>query len=194
MPSRLTWLCVLAIMAAPVAAAAFSPLLAWRQPVYIAAGFAGVIALSLLVIQPLLAIRVMPSLTVRQTSRWHRWVGAALTVFVVIHVAGLWITSPPDVVDALLFVSPTPFSHWGVIAFWAVLITAFVMAARKRLRLKPATVKRFHRLLILIIVPCSVAHTWLIDGTMELATKTMVCVAVVLTGAGSLWFTLPKRT
>lgn len=181
-------------MAAPVAAAAFSPLLAWRQPVYIAAGFAGVIALSLLVIQPLLAINAMPALTVRQTSLWHRWVGVALTVCVVFHVTGLWITSPPDVIDALLFVSPTPFSHWGVIAFWAVLITAFIMATRKRLRLKPPTVKRLHRLLIVVIVPCSVAHTWLIDGTMELVTKTIVCAAVVLTGAVSLWLTLPKRT
>ena len=28
--------------------------------------------------------------------------------------------SPPDVIDALTFASPTPFSVWGVIAMWAV--------------------------------------------------------------------------
>ena len=33
-----------------------------------------------------------------------------MAVAVVIHVAGLWITSPPDMIDALLFTSPTPFS------------------------------------------------------------------------------------
>ncbi len=193
MRTVLVWLGVLTVMAAPVVAAAFSPLLAWRQPVYIVAGFAGVIALSTLVIQPLLAVKAIPGLSARQASRLHQWLGVALVLGVLLHVLGLWITSPPDVIDALLFVSPTPFSHWGVIAFWGVLLTACVMVARKRFRLKPPVVKRVHRLLMLIIVPCSVAHTWLIDGTMETITKTMVCIAVLLTSAWSLSIVLKKQ-
>ena len=64
---------------------------------------------------------------------------AVLVVAVVIHVAALWITSPPDVVDALLFASPTPFSAWGVIAMWAVFAAALLAALRRRLRLRPRT-------------------------------------------------------
>ena len=39
---------------APIALAAASPQLAWRGPVYIAAGFAGIAGLGLLLVQPLL--------------------------------------------------------------------------------------------------------------------------------------------
>jgi hypothetical protein len=48
-----------------------------------------------------------------------------LVVAVVVHVGGLWITSPPDMIDALLLTSPTPFSAFGVIAMWAIFAVAF---------------------------------------------------------------------
>ena len=51
----LTWATVAAIMGAPVLIAAASPYLAYRNAAYITGGFAGIIALALLVIQPLLA-------------------------------------------------------------------------------------------------------------------------------------------
>ncbi|MEK9967378.1 MAG: hypothetical protein VW582_13580 [Rhodospirillaceae bacterium] len=97
-------------MAVPVAAAAFSPQLAWRDPVYIAAGFAGVIAMSLLLLQPVLAGGYLLGLSTAVRRRFHRVVGVILVTAVVVHVAGLWITSPPDVLDALLFRAPTFFS------------------------------------------------------------------------------------
>ena len=104
------WAAVLAALVVPVAVAAVSPLLEWRGPVYIAASFAGVIAMSLLLLQPLLAGGYLPGLPPIRGRRVHAWVGVALVLAVAIHVAGLWLTSPPDVVDALLFRSPTPFS------------------------------------------------------------------------------------
>jgi hypothetical protein len=115
----LIWARLAVALVAPVAIAATSPLLAWRQPVYIAAGFAGVVAMGLLLLQPLLAGGYLPGLGTRVGRLAHRRVGVALVAAVVLHVAGLWITSPPDVVDALLFRSPTPFSAWGVVAMWA---------------------------------------------------------------------------
>lgn len=42
-------------MGVPIAVAAFSPLLEWRGPVYIAAGFAGILGMALILAQPLLA-------------------------------------------------------------------------------------------------------------------------------------------
>ncbi len=84
------WTGLAFLMAVPVAVAARSPLLAWRDPVYIAACLAGIVAMALLLIQPLLAgglVRGPSSLTARH---WHRWVGAALVVLVAVHVGGLY--------------------------------------------------------------------------------------------------------
>ena len=41
------WVAVVIAIAVPIGAAAMSPLLEWRDPVYIAAGFAGVLAMAL---------------------------------------------------------------------------------------------------------------------------------------------------
>src|SRR3954452_1587684 len=102
---RLIWAALAAAICVPVAAAALSPLLAWRGPLYIIAGFAGILALGLMLVQPLLAGGYLPGLAAYRGRRVHRWTGAALLVLVLVHVAGLWITSPPDMIDALLFAS-----------------------------------------------------------------------------------------
>jgi hypothetical protein len=180
----LIWAALAVALVAPVAIAATSPLLAWRQPVYIAAGFAGVVAMGLLLLQPLLAGGYLPGLGTRVGRLAHRWVGGALVAAVVLHVAGLWITSPPDVVDALLFRSPTPFSAWGVVAMWTVFAAAALAARRRRLR--PVIWRRLHIGLAAATALCGVAHAMLIEGTMETASKAALCalalgaVAVVI--------------
>ena len=47
-PARATliWAALAIVIGVPIAAAAASPLLAWRGPVYITAGFAGIVALA----------------------------------------------------------------------------------------------------------------------------------------------------
>src|SRR3954467_8740327 len=102
----LIWAALAAAICVPIAAAAASSLLAWRGPVYILAGFAGIIALGLLLVQPVLIGGYLPGRPAYRGRRVHHWIGGALVVAVVIHVGGLWITSPPDMIDALLFVSP----------------------------------------------------------------------------------------
>ena len=109
----LIWVALAAAVCVPIAAAAASPLLAWRDPVYILAGFAGIVALGLMLVQPLLIGGYLPGLPAYRGRRAHHWIGGALVVAVVVHVGGLWITSPPDMIDALLFASPTPFSPLG---------------------------------------------------------------------------------
>uniref|UniRef100_UPI00315A30EE ferric reductase-like transmembrane domain-containing protein n=1 Tax=Leisingera sp. ANG-M1 TaxID=1577895 RepID=UPI00315A30EE len=153
-----------------------SPLLAWRHTVYIAAGFAGVIAMALLLVQPLLAGGYLPGLSVRRGRNVHRWTGGALIAAVATHVAGLWITSPPDVADALLFASPTPFSAWGVIAMWAVFGAALLAAFRGRFRQRLRSWRRAHTALVSVTVIGSVAHAMMIEGTMETVSKTLLCV------------------
>jgi hypothetical protein len=172
-----------AALVVPVAVAATSPLLAWRQPIYIAAGFAGIVAMALLLLQPLLAGGYLPGLPLRRSRPLHAWVGAGLVAAVVVHVAGLWLTSPPDVIDALLFRSPTPFSAWGVIAMWAVLASALLAATRHRLRLRPPVWRLCHTALAAVIVPASVVHALLIEGTMGSISKAAICVLVLAAAA-----------
>ena len=179
MRGALIWGVLALALFLPLVAAGFSPLLAWREPVYIVAGFAGIVGLALMVMQPLLASGVLPSLDIYNARRVHRWVGAALVASIVLHVAGLWVTSPPDVVDALLFVSPTPFSAWGVVAMWAIFGAALLAALRRPLRLRWAQWRMGHVSLVAIAVAGTVVHALLIQGTMEIMTKVALCILAV---------------
>jgi predicted ferric reductase len=176
-PGPLIWAALAAAICVPIAAAAASPLLAWRGPLYIIAGFAGILALGLMLVQPLLAGGYLPGLEAWRGRRVHRWTGAALVVAILIHVAGLWITSPPDMIDALLFVSPTPFSPFGVIAMWAIFAVALLALLRRRLRLR--TWRIAHMSLAVVIVAGSVVHGMLVEGTMETMSKAMLCALVL---------------
>lgn len=177
------WIALATAVCAPITASALSPLLAWREPIYIAAGFAGVIGLSLMLFQPLLVGGYLPGLAAYRGRRAHRWIGGALVVAVVIHVAGLWITSPPDVIDALLFTSPTPFSAWGVIAMWAIFASAILALLRRPLRLRAQTWRIGHTTLAMVIVGGTVVHAVLIQGTMETITKIALCLLVIIATA-----------
>jgi predicted ferric reductase len=175
----LIWAALAAAVAVPFGFAAASPLLQWRDPLYIAAGFAGIAALALMLVQPLLMSGYMPGLSACRGRRTHRWIGGALVAAVVIHVGGLWITSPPDVIDALLFASPTPFSAWGVIAMWAIFAVALLAVLRHRLRLAPRTWRIAHMSLAVVIVAGTVVHSMLIEGAMETVSKAALCALVV---------------
>jgi predicted ferric reductase len=177
----LIWVALAIAICVPVAAATVSPLLEWRDPLYILAGFAGIIALGLVLVQPLLIGGYLPGIPAYRGRRAHLWIGGALVVAVVIHVAGLWITSPPDMIDALLFVSPTPFSPFGVIAMWAIFAVAILAVIRRRLRLQ--TWRIAHMSLAVVIVVGSVVHGMLIEGTMETMSKAALCALVVLATA-----------
>jgi predicted ferric reductase len=180
-PARavMVWALLAATVAVPLVLAGTSPLLAWRDPIYITGGFAGVVALCLLLFQPLLAHGVLPGLATARSRRVHRWMGAVLVLAVVIHVAGLWITSPPDIIDALTFTAPTPFSAWGVIAMWALFAAALTGVLRRRLRLRPRLWRKVHATLATVVVGGSAVHALLIEGTMETISKSVLCLLVL---------------
>lgn len=178
MKAVLIWGALGLVIAIPIAAASMSPLLAWREPIYIIAGFAGIIGLALMLVQPLLAAGFLPGLPAMAGRRVHRWVGAGLLLAVLVHVIGLWITSPPDVVDVLLFRSPTPFSVWGVVAMWAVFLAALLALLRRRLRLSPKIWRRGHTGLVAVVIVGTVVHALLIEGTMETLSKVGLCALV----------------
>ena len=175
--ATLIWAALAAAVFVPIAAAAASPLHEWRDPVYILAGFAGIVGLGLLFVQPLLAGGYLPGLSAYRGRLAHHWIGGALVAAVVVHVGGLWITSPPDMIDALLFASPTPFSPFGVIAMWAIFAVALLAALRRRLGLR--TWRIAHMSLAVVIVVGSVVHGMLVEGAMETVSKAALCALVL---------------
>jgi Ferric reductase like transmembrane component len=175
----LIWAALVLAIGVPISAAAFSPLWEWRGPIYIVACFAGIIALGLVLVQPLLIAGYLPGLSGRLGRRAHLWIGGALVAAIVIHVAGLWITSPPDMIDALTLTSPTPFSPFGVIAMWAIFAVALLAALRRRLRWRPRTWRLAHMCLAVVIVAGSATHAMLVEGTMETITKAALCILVL---------------
>jgi len=180
----LIWAGVAAAMAIPTIIAARSPLLAWRDGVYIAAGLAGVLALALLLIQPLLSNAALPGLRMRVSRRIHVWVGSGIVAAIIIHVGALWLTSPPDVIDALLFQSATDFSAWGVVAMWTVFATALLATLRSRLRL--ILWRLCHVALGITIILGSIVHALLIDGTMGPLSKAALCALVLAAAAKTI--------
>jgi len=169
----------------PLALAAFSPQLQWRSPVYITAGFAGVVAFALMLIQPLLIGGWLPGLRGPRGRRLHRRVGAALIVAIILHVGGLWLTSPPDVIDALTFTSPTPFSDWGVIAMWALFAAATLALLRRRV--PPRLWRLGHSALVAVAVTGTVVHAILITGTMETVSKAALSALVLAATAKAIY-------
>ncbi len=179
--AALFWTALALAIFIPLIVAAQSPLLQWRSPIYIAAGFSGIFGLALLLVQPLLILGAVPGVPAR---RVHIWTGTGLILAVIIHVAGLWITSPPDVVDVLLFRSPTPFSVWGAIAMWGVFAAGLLVVFRKRIGLR--FWRLGHSLAAITVVTGTVVHAWLIDGTMGDFTKAALCLLVVSAGAWAI--------
>jgi len=164
-----------------------SPLLEWRDPIYIMASFGGVLAMSLILLQPILATGLLSGLPLLTGRRVHRWVGALLVLAVLVHVIGLWITSPPDVIDALLFNSATPFSVWGVIGMWSLFASACLVLFRHRLQIRVRPFLRSHKFLAVITVIGSVVHAMMIEGTMGTLSKTALCfIVLVVTGMALL--------
>jgi len=182
----LTWFALLAAVAVPVVAASLSPLLEWRTPVYIAAGFAGILGLCVMLFQPMLAAGLLPGLSLKVSRQVHSRLGVALFVLVVVHIVGLWITSPPDVIDALLFASPTPFSVWGVIAMWCIFASVLLALFRSRFRRHLRVWKLSHKVFAASAVLGTAVHALKIEGAMETTTKTALCVLVVIISFGVL--------
>jgi predicted ferric reductase len=179
-PARaaLIWAMLAAATGVPILLAAASPYLQWRDAIYIAACFAGIVALGLLLVQPLLIAGYLPGLSAFRARRVHHWAGGALVFAIIVHVAGLWVTSPPDMLDALLFRSPTLFSPFGVVAMWAIFLVAVLALFRRWLGLRAWRIT--HISLAAIIVIGSVVHGLLIEGTMETMSKAALCALVVL--------------
>ena len=175
----LIWAAILLVTAGPVVVAATSPLLAWRSVPYIVGGFAGILCLSLFVVQPLLAAGYLPGAGGLRGRALHRALGVAVVGLTAAHVAGLYLASPPDAIDALLLRSPTPFSVWGVTAMWGVAATAVLVALRRRIGWRCGVWRGVHNAIALVVVVATVLHAVQIEGAMGTVTKWALCLAAL---------------
>lgn len=157
-----------------------SPWLQWRSSVYVVAGFAGVLAYALLLLQPLFKLSALPGLKARANLLGHRLVGSVIALAAALHIIGLWITSPPDVIDTLLFRSPAPFAPFGVVAMWALIALLVVIGLKRRLKLKPKTWQFIHKSLAIVLILSGALHALLIEGTMEFWSKLVLVLLIVI--------------
>ena len=111
---------------------------------------------------------------------------------VLAHVIGLWVTSPPDIIDALLFRAPTAFSYPGVIAMWAIFLSGALMMMRRRLSVHPITLRKVHRGLALVIVATTIGHAVLIEGTMGWLSKWGLCMLTAV-ALGKVLFDIHRK-
>jgi predicted ferric reductase len=186
MTAVVVWLVLAACVLVPVGLAAASPLQASREALWIFGGMAGVVALALLLVQPMLAAGLLPGTSIPTGRRWHRWIGAAIIAAVVLHVGGLYLYSPDDISDALLLVSPTPFAVYGVIGLAGVILTALLVAVRSRSGMRYVTWRIVHNAVSLVVVVSSVVHAILIEGAMGFVSKAILCVLVVAASTSGL--------
>jgi predicted ferric reductase len=176
----LVWCGIAACIFIPVGIATTDPVLASRDGFWIVGGMAGVVALAILLLQPLLAWGGLPGPSRTTTRRWHRLVGTTIVVLVGLHVGALYLSSPQDMIDALMLTAPTPFSVFGVIGLGGVLLTVVLVAMRSRTGLRYASWRIVHNGLALIIVLSSIAHALLIEGAMGPLSKAALCVFMLV--------------
>lgn len=175
LPAPLIWAGLALVLALPLGLAATSPNIAYRDAIYVMAGLSGIVALVLMLPQALLIAGLLPVKNMA-ARHLHRVTGAAIAAAVALHIAGLWVTSPQDMADALLLRAPAMFSFWGVLAAW-VLVAISVLVLRRR-RIAPRHWRRLHGILAAVFVAASIFHVLPIIGTMEPITKVAICLLV----------------
>ena len=62
---------------------------------------------------------------------------------------------------------------------WAVVLSAVLVALRRKMRLRPATWAAIHNLLALVVVLGTVIHAVQIEGTMGTVSKWALCLAAL---------------
>jgi predicted ferric reductase len=140
---------------------------------------AGVVALSLLILQVLLPTPWLGRLFAGRDLSVHRLLGLAVAAVVLAHVVGLYLSSPDDIRDALVLAAPT-YSRLGVLAAWCVVLSVALALARRRLGLTYSDWQILHAALAVAIVGNAVAHTVMIRGTLDGPVELLLCAAAVV--------------
>ncbi len=147
---------------------------------------AGALAVSALVLQPLLAGRGRISV--------HRLLGGVALVLVLAHVAGLFIVAPDDALFAMSPDGPTR-ARMALIATIALLAVVLLGVLRERLPMSGATWRILHGFLATLVILLGFGHAVLTDGALD-GPGTAVLLgfgALALGGVGAAYLTRTRR-
>jgi predicted ferric reductase len=193
-----TWIgqgALLGFVGLPVLLAALHPLQAGREPLWVWGTLAGVLALSLMVIQVLLPTGWLNVALGESKWRWHRILGISVTGLVLAHVVGLYLYSPDDIGDALVLAAPT-YSRLGMLSLGCLLLTVALALVRHRLPLTLSDWQILHSVLAVAVVGTAVAHALLLQGTLDGFAEGLLCgsaIVAVLIAVGYWYRTLARR-
>ncbi len=178
----------------PTLLAALSPLQIGRAPLWVWGTLAGVLALSLLVIQVLLPTGWLNDWIGEHNFSWHRILGISITGLVIAHILGLYLYSPDDIEDALVLAAPT-YSRLGVLSAGCLLLSMGLALARSRLPLAPVDWQILHSVLAVAVVGTAVAHALLLQGTLDGFAEGLLCGSAVVAVLMAIlyWHTAPAR-
>lgn len=186
------WVLITLLLVAPAALSLLSPLQVGRDFWWIVGALAGIVALSLVVLQVLLTTPWLIGILDTSTMRLHRLLGLAVAGVVIAHVLGLYLYSPDDVSDALVLAAPTH-SRLGVLSAWCVLLSVALALARRRLGLTYSDWQILHAALAVFVVATAVGHTLMIRGTLDGPLEIALCLAAVAAVSGAVWFRYVMR-
>lgn len=146
------------VVALPLTLALTDSHLAGASPALVLSTGAGALAVSALVLQPLLARG-------RRISR-HQILGSVALCLVLVHVAALFVESPEDARFALSQDGPTR-ARMALIATIALFGVVALGALRSRLPLSPGAWRVLHAYLAVVVLSLGIGHAVLTDGALD---------------------------
>ena len=162
---------VLAVAAVPAALALTDRHLAGASTALVLSTTAGALAVSALVLQPLLARGGRIAL--------HRLLGGAALALVLVHVGALFVEAPDDAWFAMSPDGPTR-ARMALIATLALVGVVALGLLRARLPLSAGTWRVLHAYLAVVVLALGIGHAVLTDGALDKAGT------AVLLGLGAL--------
>ena len=180
----------------PLALALTDAHLAPGPPALVISTAAGALAVSALVLQPLLVARMRPSAGVlagRQV-RWHRLLGAGVLALVLLHVGALFVLEVDDTLFAMSPDGPTR-ARMALIATIALFGVVALGVMRGRLPLADSSWRILHAYLAVLVIVLGVGHAVLTDGALDGAgTPLLVGLGLLaLAAVGWAHATRPRR-
>jgi predicted ferric reductase len=149
---------IAALAAVPLVLALTDPHLAGASPALTISTATGAVAVSVLVLQPLMAGT--------GRVRRHRLLGVVALVLVLVHVAALFVESPSDARFALSPDGPTR-ARMALFATIALVALVAVGALRGRLPLAPSSWRAVHAYLAVVVIVLGLGHALLTDGALD---------------------------
>jgi predicted ferric reductase len=159
------------LLALPLVVALSDAHLSGQPPALVISTAAAALAVSALVLQPLLAGA--------GRLRWHRVLGAVALGLVLVHLGGLFVVGAEDTLFALSLDGPTR-GRMATLATAALIAVVALGVLRSRLPMAGATWRILHGFLAALVIGLGFGHAVLTDGALDgVGTPLLLAFAIV---------------